>query len=580
MPVERRRHLRHKVHSPAYASVGAGVGGVVLDANDRGAAIESIARLIPQSLVDLRLDLLDTRGSAVTPARVAWCDEGGRAGLEFLNLTGESRRQLQQWLLLNALLATENASKLTQAGRPGGAPAAAALCPVPQKEAAGDAAWREAAERALVSAEADGAAIALAEGEDIVCRATAGEIAPPPGTKLNTESGISGACVRSGRWLRCDDPRLDPHVDRESCAALGIHSVLAVPIGQRGDILGLIEVFSRTPYAFKENHCSALQELAKIVALSLRPEAPQAPAVAPPAPEPAPEAALEEPPVQSPGITIEEPPLATQAAAAVAPAPAAVVLAPAATNTAMPEASVPAATPVSIAPVLPANQITPPAPRPDDNAAAAPSPAPSSGKGERVALIGLAAMLVLLGLWFVLGRGTGDARSVDAAEPSPSPSQTQAQPTPSKQTKPEVTQPTVTVDLSDSVRPLRREAEAGDAEAAFELGARYASGEDVTQDYGQAVKWFTRAADNGQVLAAATLGAYYWAGRGVPQDDVSAYTWSAIAKEGGDEASKYRLAILRARMTGAQISEAEQHAAAWRRTHGGTHPTGRTTTQP
>ena len=574
MPVERRRHLRHKVHSPAYASVGAGVGGIVVDASDRGAAIETIARLIPQTFVDLRLDLLDTRGSAVTPARVAWCDDGGRAGLEFLNLAGESRRQLQQWLLLNTLLATENASKLRKAGTPDGARAAPAVGdPAPQPGAASDPAWREAAERALAAAEADGAAIALVSGEEIVCRATAGDIAPPPGTKLNTESGISGACVRSGRWLRCDDPRLDPHVDRESCAALGINSVLAVPIGQRGDILGLIEVFSRTPYAFKENHCSALQELARIVALSLRPEAPQEPAVAASAPEPASEAALEEPPARPPGSTVGEPQVASQAAVAVAPAPTL-------TNKAIPESPVPAAMEVSTVPLPAANQIMPPAPAPDVNAAPAPSPAPSSGKGERVVLIGLVGMLVLLGLWFVLGRGTGDARSVDAASPSPSPSQSQPQPTPAKQTKAEVTQPTVTLDLSDSVRPLRREAESGDAEAAFELGARYASGEDVTQDYAQAVKWFTRAADNGQVLAAATLGAYYWAGRGVPQDDVSAYMWSAIAKEGGDEASKYRLAILRARMTGAQIAEAERRAGAWRRTHGRTHPAGNTTTQP
>ncbi len=570
MPVERRCQLRHKVHSPAYASVGAGVGGVVLDANDRGAAIESVARLATQTFVDLRLDLLDTRGSAVTPARVAWCDEG-RAGLEFLNLTGESRRQLQQWLLLNALLATENARKFTQAGSPDGMPSEAALShPAPQPGAAGDPAWREAAERALVSAEADGAAIALADGEAIVCRATAGEIAPPPGTKLNTESGISGACVRSGRWLRCDDPRLDPHVDRESCAALGINSVLAVPIGQRGDILGLIEVFSRAPSAFKENHCSALQELARTVALSIRPEVPQAPAVSASAAEAAPEATLEEPPVRSPGTTVEAPEVLSQAAAAVAP-PTVV------TPTAVPEAPVAAATPVSSPPTPAATQTT--APVPDATAAAAPSLAPSNGKGERAVLIGLAAMLVLLGLWFVLGRGTGDAKSVDAAEPVPARSQIQPPTTPSGQARPEVTQPTVTVDFSNSVRPLQREAESGDAEAAFELGARYASGEDVTQDYGQAVRWFTRAAEGGQVLAAATLGAYYWAGRGVPQDDVSAYMWSAIAKEGGDEASKYRLAILRARMTGAQISEAEQRAAVWRRAHSRAHLTGRTTTQ-
>ena len=564
MLVERRRYLRHKVHSPAYASIGAGVGGVVLDANDRGAAIESVVRLPSQSFVDLRLDLLDTRGSAVTPARVAWCDEAGRVGLEFLNLTGESRRQLQQWLLLNALLATEEASKLTQAGRADAVPEEAAPSnPAPQPAAAGDTAWREVAERALASAEADGAAIALADGEAIVCRATAGEIAPPPGTKLNTESGISGACVRSGRWLRCDDPRLDPHVDRESCQALGINSVLAVPVGERGDILGLIEVFSRAPYAFKEKHCSELQQLAKTVALSLYPEIPQAPAASTPAAEPAREAAREEPPLLT--TTVEGPATSSQIATAA--------------DTLMPAASVPAVAAVSTAPVA-ATQTTAPALVPDASPASPPSVASGSGKGERVVLLGLVAMLVILGLWFVLGRGAGDAKSVDAAEPSPARSQVLPQPTPSGQTQSEVTEPTVTVDLSDSVRPLRREAEAGDAEAAFELGARYASGEDVTQDYAQAVKWFTRAADGGQVLAAATLGAYYWAGRGVPQDDVSAYMWSAIAKEGGDEASKYRLAILRARMTGAQISEADQRAAAWRRTHIQRRPAGKTIAQP
>jgi putative methionine-R-sulfoxide reductase with GAF domain len=572
MPVERRRHLRHKVHSPAYASIGAGVGGVVLDANDRGAAIESVARLTPQTFVDLRLDLLDTRGSAVTPARVAWCDEAGRVGLEFLNLTGESRRQLQQWLLLNALLATENASKLMQAGRPEPAPAEpASSVPAPQPGATGDPGWRAVAERALASAEADGAAIALAEGEAVVCRATAGEIAPPPGTKLNTESGISGACVRSGRWLRCDDPRLDPHVDRESCAALGINSVLAVPIGQRGDILGLVEVFSRTPYAFKENHCFALQELAKTVALSLRPESLPVPAVGASAPEPPSEVVDEQAPVVSPAVEVPQP--INQTAAAVAQATVV-------TSTPTPEAPLPAATPVSSAPTPAATQTTSPQSISEPTAASQPSVLGSSGKGERVVLIVLAAMLVILGLWFVLGRGTGDAKSVDAAEPSAARSQIQPQPTPSGHARSVVTQPTVTVDFSDSVRPLQREAEGGNAEAAFELGARYASGEDVTQNYAQAVKWFTRAADGGQVLAAATLGAYYWAGRGVPQDDVTAYMWSSIAREGGDEASKYRLAILRARMTGAQISEAEQRAAAWRRTHARTRPSGRITTQP
>jgi putative methionine-R-sulfoxide reductase with GAF domain len=549
MLAERRRHLRHKVHSPAYASIGTGIGGVVLDAHDRGAAIESIARLTPQSFVELRLDLLDTRGSAVTPARVAWCDEGGRVGLEFLNLTGESRRQLQQWLLLNALLATENAGELTQAAPPEAPNGELPKAP-PRPQVAGAPEFQRVVERALACTEANGAAIALANGETIVCLATAGEIVPPPGTKLDAQSGISGACVRSGRWLRCDDPGLDPHVDRETCQALGISSVLAVPVGERGDILGLIEVFSRAPYAFRETHCAALQELAKAVALSLRPEMPQ---VAPPpaaATEPVREEAPTPPPLSTPVEVASSSSQFASAAAAV---------------------GMPPATPASDTPILAV---------PTSGPALAPGAAPAKGHGERLMLLGLLAMLVVLGVWLLLDRGAGGSRSVDAAEPAPIDMQNPQQPATAVQGSSAPATPSVTADLSGSIRPLHQQAEAGDAEAEFELGARYASGEDVAQDYGQAVKWFTRAANDGQVLAAATLGAYYWAGRGVAQADVSAYMWSAIAREGGDEASKYRLAILRARMTGAQIGEAEQRAAAWRRTHAHRPPAGRNATQP
>lgn len=522
MVMERRRYLRHKVHSPAYASIGAGIGGIVLDANERGAALQSLTRLAPQSFVDLRLDLLDTRGSAVTPARVAWCDEEGRAGLEFLNLTGESRRQLQQWLLLNALLGTESAGKLTQAAQ---VPPSA---PQPQQEVAGDPALLHFAGQALACTAADGAAIALAEGAAIVCRATAGEIAPPLGTKLDEASGISGACLRSGRWLRCDDPRVDPHADRESCQALGINSILAVPVGERGGVLGLMEVFSRSPYAFKEPHCAALQELAKTLASALRPE----PVAAPPAA------------AASPAPEIKEPAVAEEKGGE----PAAGL-----TNPQPPPSATPAA-PINIPPVAAL-----------DSASSSPEKRLASGSGERLALLGLVAALALLGLWFALGRGPGAAKDVSAAE---MPATTK----PSTPAIPAQRNSEVTAELSppvpaDSLRQLRRRAEGDDAEAQFELGAKYASGEDVAQDYSEAVKWFTRAANGGQVLAAATLGAYYWAGRGVPKDDVSAYMWSAIARQGGDEASKYRLSILRARMSLGEIAEAEGRAAAWQRAH-------------
>jgi TPR repeat protein len=182
---------------------------------------------------------------------------------------------------------------------------------------------------------------------------------------------------------------------------------------------------------------------------------------------------------------------------------------------------------------------------------------------QRVILLGLLVAFVLAGLWFLLDRGAGGTKDVDAAEAPPAASQN-----PGQLNSPEARAPGgQSSDFAESLLDLRRRAGAGDAEAEFELGAKYASGEDVRQDYTEAVKWFARAAEGGQVLAAATLGAYYWAGRGVPQDDVSAFMWSSIAKDGGDEASKYRLAILRARMTATEVAEGEQRAGAWRQSH-------------
>lgn len=543
MVVERRRHLRHKVHSPAYASIGAGVGGVVLDANEGGAAVESVARLAPQSFVDLRLDLLETHSTAITPARVAWSDNG-RAGLEFVNLTGESRRQLQQWLLLNALLAAESASRLAQEAQ--------TAAEVLRQEFAEDAGLRQLAEEALAATGAQGAALALAEGKQIVCRATAGEMAPPAGTRLDAQAGISGACVRERRWLRCDDPDLDPYVDRESCQALGINSVLAVPVLEHEEVLGLIEVYSRQSHAFTEEHSSALQALAESVVLSRQPKLVETP---PAVEAPAAEAAKEPVPVAG----AEE--------AVVPPAPG-----PAADET---EETPQAAVPQAADAVLPAAVVAEPAKLAETEAAAAePSPvlagttlqqtAESSG-GGRIVLLGVAAALLLVGLWYVLGRNGGEMRQVDAAESGGAKSQVVEQPAnaPVAETISGKTAP----QISDALRELRQRAESGDADGEFELGAKYATGEDAPQNYAEAVKWFTRAAEGGQVLAAATLGAYYWAGRGVPQDDVSAYMWSSIARQGGDEASKYRLAILRSRMSSQQIMEGEQRATRWRQAH-------------
>jgi len=42
MSLDRRRYARHKIHTPAYASVAGSSGGVIADANDRGILLQTV----------------------------------------------------------------------------------------------------------------------------------------------------------------------------------------------------------------------------------------------------------------------------------------------------------------------------------------------------------------------------------------------------------------------------------------------------------------------------------------------------------------------------------------------------------
>src|SRR5690349_7994368 len=69
------------------------------------------------------------------------------------------------------------------------------------------------AERAQAITGADGIAIALAEGDAIICRASVGSMAPDRGARIDPKAGFSGACLVSRRIIRCDDAETDPRVD-------------------------------------------------------------------------------------------------------------------------------------------------------------------------------------------------------------------------------------------------------------------------------------------------------------------------------------------------------------------------------
>jgi len=110
-----------------------------------------------------------------------------------------------------------------------------------------------------------GVAIALTEGDEMVCRANWGTSAPEVGATLSLEHSFTGLCVRTGEPLRCDDAQSDPRVDPEACQALGISAIAAAPVRHGLKVIGVIAAFSDTPNAFTDKHLLILTTLADVV---------------------------------------------------------------------------------------------------------------------------------------------------------------------------------------------------------------------------------------------------------------------------------------------------------------------------
>jgi GAF domain-containing protein len=128
-----------------------------------------------------------------------------------------------------------------------------------------DAALQLLAERAQYITGASGAAIALRDGETMICCASAGPSAPELGAHLQIDTGLSAESVRTKKTLRCDDAANDPRVNRESCVAFGIASVVVMPLVRGEEVYGVFELLSGKPRAFEERDLVALQRLAEMI---------------------------------------------------------------------------------------------------------------------------------------------------------------------------------------------------------------------------------------------------------------------------------------------------------------------------
>ncbi len=122
------------------------------------------------------------------------------------------------------------------------------------------------AELAHTITSADGAAIELAEETDMVYRAATGIASKQLGMRISRVGSLSGRCVDTGEVLICEDSDLDPRVDKVACRAVGLRSMIVVPLKYETRSVGALKVVSAKPSAFLPQDVNALCLMSDVIA--------------------------------------------------------------------------------------------------------------------------------------------------------------------------------------------------------------------------------------------------------------------------------------------------------------------------
>ena len=131
---ERRRHIRHKLHTPIYASFNGPLAGLVVDLSELRDLSEAgfcVQTSLPPLLfadaesrdanrievshpVTVCLDLPETQSYVHGSGWVVWRDDTARVGIRFSSLAEPGSQALREWLFVNLLVACANYEARTQ----------------------------------------------------------------------------------------------------------------------------------------------------------------------------------------------------------------------------------------------------------------------------------------------------------------------------------------------------------------------------------------------------------------------------------------------------------------------------------
>jgi two-component system NtrC family sensor kinase len=124
-------------------------------------------------------------------------------------------------------------------------------------------------EQARVLCQAEGAAVGMIEGDELVYRVSVGSAEPFDGFRLKVEKSLTGASVLRGEVLHTRDTETDERVNRGSTRQLGIRSMITVPLRDGPRVTGALNIVSRQPHAFTERDARTMELLAVMLGTAL-----------------------------------------------------------------------------------------------------------------------------------------------------------------------------------------------------------------------------------------------------------------------------------------------------------------------
>jgi periplasmic protein TonB len=267
---EQRLSVRKRLSGPIPIQLFPDQEVLLSEVSEGGLSVTASSRLDVGAVAQVSFQLPETDSDIDATVAVAWSDISGRAGIRFTSLEPHSTATLSRWLVADATVietespaepSTDSALTAKIAGLREVADLKTAMS---LQQLDRDASLETIVSRMAHLTRASGAAIALREGPDVVCRASFGN-APDIGVKLSAAS-LSGECLRRCDVVLLEDSESDARVDPEICRRLNFRSLLIVPIISGSETVGIAEVLSPEPCNFESSDILVLSFIADLVA--------------------------------------------------------------------------------------------------------------------------------------------------------------------------------------------------------------------------------------------------------------------------------------------------------------------------